>query len=60
MVPTVLGAWIGVQTGHRAAMGGIGLIVFLVGAFGFMFAIEKTRTRPPACPCCWPSPSSWA
>jgi modulator of FtsH protease len=44
MVPTVLGAWIGVSTGLAAAMSpGIGLIVFLVGAFGFMFAIDKTK-----------------
>ena len=44
MVPTVLGAWIGVSTGLARAMSpGIGLIVFLVGAFGFMFAFEKTK-----------------
>jgi len=44
MVPTVLGAWIGVQTGIARAMSpGIGLVVFLVGAFGFMFAIEKFK-----------------
>ncbi|WP_280154870.1 Bax inhibitor-1 family protein [Piscinibacter sp. XHJ-5] len=44
MVPTVLGAWIGVSTGLAGAMSpGIGLVVFLVGAFGFMFAIEKTK-----------------
>jgi FtsH-binding integral membrane protein len=44
MVPTVLGAWLGVSTGLAKAMSpGIGLIVFLVGAFGFMFAIEKTK-----------------
>ena len=44
MVPTVLGAWVGVSTGIMAAMGsGMSLIVFLVGAFGFMFAIEKTK-----------------
>ena len=44
MVPTVLGAWIGVSTGIARAMSpGIGLIVFLVGAFGFMYAIEKTK-----------------
>ena len=43
MVPTVLGAWVGVSTGlARAMTPGIGLIVFLVGAFGFMFAIERT------------------
>jgi len=44
LVPTVLGAWVGVSTGLMAAMSpGIGLIVFLVGAFGLMFAIEKTK-----------------
>src|SRR6478609_6649588 len=44
MVPTVLGAWIGVSTGLARAMSpGIGLVVFLVGAFGFMYAIEKTK-----------------
>src|SRR3954466_9723249 len=44
MVPTVLGAWVGVATGITAALsGGLGLVVFLAGAFGFMFAIEKTK-----------------
>jgi modulator of FtsH protease len=44
MVPTVLGAWIGVQTGIASMMSpGIGLIVFLAGAFGFMFAIQKNK-----------------
>jgi modulator of FtsH protease len=44
MVPTVLGAWVGVSTGITAMMGsGLSLIVFLAGAFGFMFAIEKTK-----------------
>ena len=44
MVPTVLGAWLGVATGiTRGLSGGLGLIVFLGGAFGFMFAIEKTK-----------------
>lgn len=44
MVPTVLGAWIGVATGITAALSGaVGLIVFLAGAFGFMFAIERTK-----------------
>jgi modulator of FtsH protease len=44
MLPTVLGAWIGVQTGVAAAMSPmIGLIVFMAGAFGFMFAIEKYK-----------------
>ena len=44
MVPTVLGAWLGVVTGlSRAMSGGVGLVVFLVGAFGFMYAIQKTK-----------------
>ena len=44
MVPTVLGAWIGVSTGIFAAMGvGMSTIIFFVGAFGLMFAIEKTK-----------------
>jgi modulator of FtsH protease len=44
LVPTVLGAWVGVSTGIMAAMGtGLSLVVFLVGAFGLMFAIEKTK-----------------
>src|SRR5574343_660525 len=44
LLPTVLGAWIGVATGITAYLGGgLGLIVFLAGAFGFMFAIEKTK-----------------
>lgn len=44
LVPTVLGAWVGVSTGIVASMGvGMSAIVFLAGAFGFMFAIEKTK-----------------
>lgn len=44
MLPTVLGAWLGVTTGiTRGLTGGIGLIVFLGGAFGFMFLIERTK-----------------
>ena len=44
MVPTVLGAWIGVSTGIVASMSaGTSMIVFLVGAFGLMFAVEKTK-----------------
>ena len=51
MVPTVLGAWIGVQTGiMRSMTGGIGLIVFLVGAFGFIFAIEKFKNSAAGVP----------
>jgi modulator of FtsH protease len=44
LIPTVLGAWVGLATGiTRGLTGGIGLIVFLAGAFGFMFAINKTK-----------------
>jgi modulator of FtsH protease len=44
LVPTVLGAWLGVATGiTRSLTGGLGLIVFLGGAFGFMYAIQKTK-----------------
>jgi len=51
MIPTVLGAWIGVSTGFARAMSpGIGLIVFLVGAFGFMYAIEKTKNSSAGVP----------
>jgi FtsH-binding integral membrane protein len=45
LLPTILGAWLGVQlnfsffAGHPA----IGFIAFLAIAIGFMFAIEKTK-----------------
>ena len=51
MVPTVLGAWTGVATGIAQAMSpGIGMVVFLAGAFGFMFAIEKTKNSAAGVP----------
>lgn len=51
MVPTVLGAWFGLSTGIARAMSpGIGLIVFLGGAFGFMYAIEKTKNSAAGVP----------
>ena len=44
LVPTVLGAWIGVTTGVMASMGmGVSTIIFFVGAFGLMFAVEKFK-----------------
>jgi modulator of FtsH protease len=44
MLPTVLGAWVGVTTGITAGLSGVmGLVVFLGGAFGFMYAINKTK-----------------
>ena len=44
MVPTVLGAWVGVASGITQVLGnGMSTILFLAGAFGFMYAIEKTK-----------------
>ena len=51
LVPTVLGAWLGVATGiTRSLGGGLGMIVFLGGAFGFMYAIEKTKNSAAGVP----------
>jgi modulator of FtsH protease len=51
MVPTVLGAWIGIATGlTRAMTPGISLIVFMVGAYGLMFAIEKNKNSAAGVP----------
>ena len=51
MVPTVLGAWIGVTTGLMATMGpGMSMIVFLAGAFGLIFAIEKNKNSAAGVP----------
>ncbi len=51
MLPTVLGAWIGIESGIARAMSpGIGLVVFLGGAFGFIFAIEKTKNSAAGVP----------
>lgn len=45
MVPTVLGAWLGVQFKFSFFSGSpfIGFIAFLAIAFGFFYAIEKTK-----------------
>jgi modulator of FtsH protease len=51
MIPTVLGAWVGVSTGILATMGaGMSAIVFLGGAFAFMFAIEKFKNSAAGVP----------
>ena len=51
MIPTVLGAWVGVSTGiTRSLGGGLGMVVFLGGAFAFMFAIEKTKNSASGVP----------
>ncbi|CAM3955331.1 Bax inhibitor-1/YccA family protein [Bordetella tumulicola] len=46
LIPTVLGAAVGLYTGINQVMmtsPGLSAIVFLVGAFGLMFAIEKNK-----------------
>jgi modulator of FtsH protease len=44
MVPTVLGAWIGVQTGIVSHMtNGASVLLFFVGAFGLMFGVQRFR-----------------
>ncbi|MDP3701484.1 MAG: Bax inhibitor-1/YccA family protein [Hylemonella sp.] len=51
LLPTVLGAWVGVATGITASLTGfVGLIVFLGGAFGFIYAIEKTKNSAAGVP----------
>ena len=51
MLPTVLGAYLGIATGiTRSLGGGLGLIVFLAGAFGFLYAIEKTKNSAAGVP----------
>ncbi len=45
MIPTVIGAWLGVRMGFSWFKGSpfIGFMVFMAGAFGFMYAIEKYK-----------------
>ncbi|MGG4604447.1 Bax inhibitor-1/YccA family protein [Paenalcaligenes sp. Me131] len=46
MVPTILGALIGLRTGINQIMGsspGMSAVVFLVGAFGLMFMVERNK-----------------
>ena len=51
MLPTVLGAWLGLSTGlGNLLTGGLGLVVFFVGAFGLIWAIEKNRNSAAAVP----------
>lgn len=51
LLPTVAGAWLGVATGITASLTGfLGLIVFLGGAFGFIYAIEKTKNSAAGVP----------
>ncbi len=51
LLPTVIGAWLGVATGITQSLNGIlGLVVFLGGAFGFIYAIEKTKNSAAGVP----------
>jgi modulator of FtsH protease len=45
MLPTIAGAWVGVATGFSFFAGSpvLGIVMFLAIAFGFMFAINKTK-----------------
>ncbi len=51
MIPTILGAWIGVATGLSHMMTPMmSLIVFMVGAYGLMFAVERTKNSAAGVP----------
>lgn len=51
MVPTVFGAWVGIETGIMSHMrGGLGFIATLVVMIGFIFAIEKNKTSAAGVP----------
>lgn len=51
MIPTVLGAWVGLKTGIVQGMGvWMSLIVFMGGAFGFMYLVEKNKNSAAGVP----------
>ena len=51
MIPTVLGAWMGVSLGMgQVFSGGLGVVLFLAGAFGFFYAIERTKNSAAGVP----------
>lgn len=51
LVPTVLGAWLGVATGITQSLNGVmGMVVFLGGAFAFIYGIEKTKNSAAGVP----------
>jgi len=51
LIPTVLGAWVGVVSGVGMVFrGGLGMVLFLGIAFGFMYAIEKTKNSATGVP----------
>ena len=51
LVPTVLGAWAGVAFGlGQFFSGALGMVLFLAMAFGFIYAIEKTKNSATGVP----------
>ncbi len=51
LMPTVLGAWLGVELGLAALFRGwLGMILFLAVAFGFIYGIEKTKNTAAGVP----------
>ena len=51
LMPTVLGAWLGVDLGLAALFRGwMGMILFLGVAFGFIYGIEKTKNSAAGVP----------
>jgi modulator of FtsH protease len=51
LMPTVLGAWLGVELGLAALFRGwLGMILFLGVAFGFIYGIEKTKNSAAGVP----------
>jgi modulator of FtsH protease len=50
MIPTVLGAFIGIQARLPIMGGGLGFLLFFAIAFGFIFAIEKTKNSAAGVP----------
>ena len=51
LVPTVLGAWAGVAFGlGQLFSGALGIVLFLAMAFGFIYAIQKTKNSAAGVP----------
>jgi modulator of FtsH protease len=51
LVPTALGAWFGMAAGLTAITHGVvGMVLFLAGAFGFIYAIEKNKNSAAGVP----------
>jgi len=51
LIPTVLGAWVGVASGiGQIFRGGFGMILFMAIAFGLIYGIEKTKNSAAGVP----------